>query len=226
MVEIGLGGGVLTRALLASGARVLAWELDPAWALATAQRFAGEDRLEIVVGDALELPWARVPAPVRVVGNLPYNVATPLIDRVLDCGDRLGRAAFLVQLEVALRLVAEPGSKAYGALSVLTRARAETRVLSRVSAGNFVPPPKVESAIVGFEPRSPAMAAAAFRALRTVVHAAFGQRRKTLRNALSTRWPKPVVVAAIESAGLPAAVRAEELALTDFEALLNLLQSV
>ena len=226
VIEIGLGGGVLTRALLAAGARVRAWELDAAWAFACARDFTGRERLEIIVGDALEFPWQRLTTPFSVAGNLPYNVATPLIDRVLGAGESLGRAAFLVQLEVAQRLVAEPGSKVYGALSVLTQARAEARILGRVSAGSFVPPPKVESAFVGLRPRSPAPTPDRIEALRAVVYAAFGQRRKTLRNALATRWTKAQATAAIAAAGLPSEVRAEQLSLADFEALLNLLQSV
>jgi 16S rRNA (adenine1518-N6/adenine1519-N6)-dimethyltransferase len=224
-IEIGLGGGVLTVALLAAGARVTAWELDPAWAFAAASRLAGRP-LAVVVGDALDLPWERVPAPFKVAGNLPYNVATPLIDRLLDHGGRCVRAAFLVQLEVAARLAAQPGTKAYGALSVLTAARARVQVLGRVRPGSFVPPPKVESAFVGLEPRADAPTAERFAALRELVHAAFGQRRKTLRNALTARWPRSQVAAALAGAGLAPGVRAEELAGEDFDRLLNQLRSV
>lgn len=224
-LEIGLGGGVLTTALVAAGARVTAWELDPAWAFAAASRL-GAGSPAIVVGDALELPWARIPSPFLVAGNLPYNVATPLIDRLLEQGRGCSRAAFLVQLEVAQRLVARPGDKAYGALSVLTEARARVRLLGRVRPGSFVPPPKVESAFVGLEPRAGAPSAERFAALRTLVHTAFGQRRKTLRNALTVGWPRPQVVAALELAGLAPGVRAEQLGREQFEALLNHLQSV
>jgi len=221
VVEIGAGGGVLTAALVAAGARVTAWELDPAWAFRAARRFAAEPAARFVVGDALDLPWERIPAPALVAGNLPYNVATALIDRLLAHGDRVERAAFLVQLEVARRLVAEPGSKAYGALTVLTAARAAARLLGRVRPGSFDPPPKVESAFVGLEPRPGPVAAAQAEALRVLVHAGFGQRRKTLLNALSARWPRPRVAAAIRAAGLPAGVRAERLSLAQFTALLK-----
>ena len=226
VVEIGPGGGVLTEALRRADARVWAWELDRSWAFRAARRFSGDDATSFVVGDALDLPWGRLPGAVRVAGNLPYNVATALIDRLLRHPERYDRAAFLLQLEVAQRLVAEPGSKAYGALSVLTRARAAVRLLGRVRPGSFEPPPKVESAFVGLEPRRGPVAVDELDALRAVVHAAFGQRRKTLLNALSARWPRSRVAAAIHEAGLPAGARAEQLSLPEFAALLKPLGSV
>jgi 16S rRNA (adenine1518-N6/adenine1519-N6)-dimethyltransferase len=226
VIEIGPGGGVLTAALRQAGARVLAWELDPSWAFRAARRFAGDEGASFVIGDALELPWERLRGTVRVAGNLPYNVGTALIDRLLRHPERIDRAAFLLQLEVAQRLVAEPGSKAYGALSVLTQARAAARILGRVRPGSFDPPPKVESAFVGLEPRQGAASAGEVEALRTLVFAAFAQRRKTLLNALSARWPRAQVAAAIHEVGLPADVRAERLSLLEFEALLKPLGSV
>jgi 16S rRNA (adenine1518-N6/adenine1519-N6)-dimethyltransferase len=226
VVEIGPGGGVLTGALLAAGARVLAWELDRAWAFEVARRFAANPSLQVVNGDALELTWDRLPAPAKVAGNLPYNVATALIDRMLEHGERVARAAFLVQLEVAERLVARPGDKAYGATSVLTEARAEARILGRVRPGSFVPPPKVESAFVGLLPRADTLPADRLKDLRGLVYAAFGQRRKTLRNALASRWPRERAATAIERAGLPAGVRAERVSCSGFLELLNRLDSV
>jgi 16S rRNA (adenine1518-N6/adenine1519-N6)-dimethyltransferase len=138
----------------------------------------------------------------------------------------MDRAAFLVQLEVAERLVAPPGSRVYGVSSVLTAARAEARVLGRVRAGSFVPPPRVESAFVGFVPRPVVPAPAEMARLRELVHAAFGRRRKTLRNALAARWPREAVEAALAETGLPAGVRAEQVPLEGFEALLHRLGSV
>ena len=115
------GGGALTGELLAAGARVLAWELDLGVGRGPARAPRGSGPAS-VVGDALDLPWERLPAPTLVAGNLPYGVATALIDRVLDQGPRrVPRAAFLVQLEVAQRLAARPGTSDYGALSVLDR---------------------------------------------------------------------------------------------------------
>jgi 16S rRNA (adenine1518-N6/adenine1519-N6)-dimethyltransferase len=230
VIEVGPGGGVLSEALLRAGGRVLAWELDPAWAFAVKRRFAGvasrDGSFGVVAGDALTLPWERVPAPFLVAGNLPYNVATAIIDRLLDHAHRVERAAFLVQLEVAERLVAGPGSKAYGVASVLTAARAEARILGRVRPGSFVPPPKVESAFVGLVPQAAAPPAAEMARLRELVHAAFGRRRKTLRNALAARWPRDTVTEALAASGLDAGARAEQIPLEGFSALLHRLGPV
>jgi len=225
VVEVGPGGGVLTEALLAADARVTAWELDLAWAFTVARRLNSPD-LKIVVGDALEVPWELLPDGIKIAGNLPYNVATHLLDAMLEAGGRLRRLGVLVQLEVAERIVAEPGSKAYGALSVLTRARAEARLLGRVRAGSFVPPPKVESAFVGLTPRADRLTGECWIELRRLVHAAFGQRRKTLRNALSARWPRDEVADAIATVGVEADARAEQLPLEVFVSLSDRLRSV
>ncbi len=222
VLEIGPGGGVLTRELARWGARVWAWELDPEWAFAlrselTDGRVApGVPRSSLVVGDALEIAWERLPAPTLVTGNLPYNVATALVDRLLRHPDRIPRAAFLVQKEVAERLVAGPGEAGYGALSVLVRARADARILGRVKAGSFRPPPKVDGAFVGFELRAPPLSAAGMAALEATVHLAFGQRRKTLRNSLGAGWGREPAERALAAAAIAPGARAQELSLADF----------
>ncbi len=219
MLEIGPGSGVLTRQLLAAGARgVVGWELDIAWACALPD-LVRDPRLTVVVGDALELPWPRLPAGTLVAGNLPYNVATAIIDRALDAYPAIPRAGFLVQLEVAQRLVAQPGDSDYGALSVLVRSRAEARILGRVKPGAFKPPPKVESAFVGFLLRAPPVEGDEMVALRATVRAAFALRRKTLRNSLAASWGVPAAEAVIERLGWNGRTRAETLALDDFLAL-------
>ena len=177
---MGPGGGVLTDELLAAGARVWAWELDPAWAF-TLRR---DPALDVVVGDAMTIPWQRLPAPVLAAGNLPYAISTALIARMLRHPRRVPRAAFLVQKEVGDRLVAGPGDPDYGALSVLVAARSEARLLGRVKAGSFRPPPKVDGAFVGLVVHEPPLSADEMARFEATVHRAFGQRRKTLRNSL------------------------------------------
>ncbi len=229
VLEIGPGGGVLTRELARWGARVWAWELDPEWAFALRGDLAaglakspirskvpGVPEPALVVGDALEIPWERLPSPTLVAGNLPYNVATPLIARLLRHPERIPRAGFLVQKEVAERLVAGPGEAAYGALSVLVQARSEARILGRVKAGSFRPPPKVDGAFVGFTLRPPPLAAAGMAFLEATVHLAFAQRRKTLRNSLGAGWGRERAEAALAAAGIAARDRAEELSLADY----------
>ncbi|HEV7515052.1 MAG TPA: 16S rRNA (adenine(1518)-N(6)/adenine(1519)-N(6))-dimethyltransferase RsmA [Thermoanaerobaculia bacterium] len=215
VLEIGPGGGVLTAALLAAGARVLAWEVDPDWAAVLRSRLP-DRRLALVVGDALEIPWGRLPAPTFAAGNLPYNVATALIERLFLHGERVPRAAFLVQKEVADRLVAGPGDEAYGSLSVLTAAYAEARLLGRVKRGSFRPPPKVEGAFVGFALHAPPLPAQEMPRFVEMVRLAFNQRRKTLRNALGAGWGRERAEAVLRAAGVGERVRAEEVGLSGF----------
>ncbi|HUF77349.1 MAG TPA: 16S rRNA (adenine(1518)-N(6)/adenine(1519)-N(6))-dimethyltransferase RsmA [Thermoanaerobaculia bacterium] len=223
VLEVGPGGGVLTRELMAAGARVWAWELDPDWAFALRSAWTGgwppgaePSAPALVVGDALAIPWHRLPAPTLVAGNLPYGIATALIARMLRHPERVPRAAFLVQKEVADRLVAGPGDPAYGALSVLVAARAEVRLLARVRAGSFRPPPKVDGAFVGVRPVAPALPAAAMDGFEGTVKAAFARRRKTLRNSLGGAWGREAAEGALARAGILPGARAEDLAVADF----------
>ena len=225
VLEVGPGGGVLTRELVRAGARVWAWELDPEWALRLRSvwgaetfdpRLARDAPPALVVADALDVPWGRLPAPTLAAGNLPYAIATALIARMLRHPERVPRAAFLVQAEVADRLVATPGGRDYGVLSVLVQARADVRLLGRVKAGSFRPPPKVDGAFVGLEAGPPPLPPAAMDSFEGTVKAAFGQRRKTLRNALGAAWGRGAAEAALERAGISAGARAEELMVEDF----------
>jgi 16S rRNA (adenine1518-N6/adenine1519-N6)-dimethyltransferase len=216
VLEIGPGDGALTEPLLAAGARVWAWELDLAWALRLGRRIEGA--LQVVVGDALQLPFARLPAGVLIAGNLPYNVATPLIDRILDAPP-VRRAAFLVQREVGERLAAAPGEPAYGALSVLVQARARVELLARVSRGSFRPPPKVDGVFVGLTPRPDAPRGAAASRLRETTFAAFATRRKTLRNNLARVWGSEWTERTLAGLRLDRERRAETLSVEEFVAL-------
>ena len=218
VVEIGPGGGVLTRALLEAGARVLAVELDRAWACHLRSALA-VPALRVVAGDALALAWERLPAGTRVAGNLPYAVATAIVSALLRAARGVDRAAFLVQLEVAERLVARPGVKAYGALSVLVAARAEARILGRLGPGAFRPPPKVESAFVGLALHAPPLPEEEMTGFERLVHAAFAHRRKTLRNGLGAWLGSAAAESLLARAGIPATARAEQVDLAGFLAL-------
>ena len=233
VVEVGPGGGVLTAELLAAGARVLAWEVDLAWAAELRRRWrrwpgwgiaspaggAGGGPPAIVVEDALDLPWGRLPAPTLVAGNLPYNIATALLGALLPHHRRVPRAAFLVQREVAERLLARPGDPAYGSFSVLVAAHARAVPLGRVRRGSFRPPPKVEGAYVGFELRPPPLPAGEMPDFIATVRLAFGQRRKTLRNALAAGWGRERAAAVLAALALPDDARAERLGLAELLAL-------
>lgn len=230
VLEIGPGGGALTGELAAAGAtRVIAVELDAEWAFTLAARrrereitAAGSTTaVDLVVADALELAWERLPGDWIVAGNLPYNVGTVLLERLLAAAPAGVRAGFLLQREVVDRMVAAPGSDAYGALSVRVAARARAVRLGTLRPGAFVPPPKVDSAFVGLELVAAPLDADAMIALDRVVAAAFGQRRKTLRNALGAGLGIGAGRAAtlLEAAGLDPGERAERLSLADFVAL-------
>jgi 16S rRNA (adenine1518-N6/adenine1519-N6)-dimethyltransferase len=212
VLEIGPGGGVLTGELIRAGGRVWAWEVDPEWALRLHQRSPGRE-LSLVIGDALEIQWSRLPAGTLVAGNLPYAIATRLIRNLLVAARGVDRAGFLVQAEVGSRLTAVAGDSDYGALSVLVRAHAETHHLGRVRRASFRPPPKVDGAFVGLRRREPVVPSSQWTAFEAMVRQAFAQRRKTLRNALAARWGRQAVDRLLRGLGLPAQTRATEMSL-------------
>jgi len=220
VLEIGPGPGGLTRALLLEGAaHVTAVERD-ARALPALEEIAASapGRLTIVEGDALEVDGAAFAGdkPLRIVANLPYNVATPLLTGWLSAEPWppwWASATIMLQQEVAERIVAAPGSKAYGRLSVLAQWRTHAALLFKVPPRAFTPPPKVTSAVVRFEPRGDA-AKLPVAALEAVTAAAFGQRRKMLRSSLKSLWPDPEPVLA--EAGLAPTLRAEQLPVEAF----------
>ena len=226
VVEVGPGPGGLTRALLAAGsARVVAIERDarclPALA-EIAERYPR--RLEVVHDDALKLDIARlVTGPAKIVANLPYNVATPLLVGWLQAEPWRPwylSMTLMFQREVAERIVALPGSKAYGRLGVLAGWRSEARILFNIPPAAFTPPPKVMSSVVHLVPRTePLQASTAL--LERVTAAAFGQRRKMLRQSLRSLGVDPLPLLA--EAGIDPTQRAEEIGVAGFVALANAL---
>jgi 16S rRNA (adenine1518-N6/adenine1519-N6)-dimethyltransferase len=215
VLEIGPGGGVLTAELLAAGARVIGWELDPDWAAVLRRRFPAPN-LVLVVGDALRIAWDRLPVPTLVTGNLPYNVATAILEDLLPHHAQVPRAAFLVQKEVADRLVAAPGTEAYGSFSLIVAAYARPKILGRVRPGSFRPPPKVDSAFVGLDLAPPPLPQEEMADFIALIRLAFAQRRKTLRNSLASGWGRERAEAVLAAAGIPERARAEELGLGEF----------
>jgi 16S rRNA (adenine1518-N6/adenine1519-N6)-dimethyltransferase len=228
VVEVGPGPGGLTRALLAQGARrVIAIERDSRAIAALAEIAAHyPGRLEVVGGDALEYD----PAPhlrggkARVVANLPYNIATPLLVRWLSAEpwppwyDRL---VLMFQREVAERIAAPPGSKTYGRLSVLASWRTESRILFDIAPSAFVPPPKVTSSLVELVPRRAPLTCDR-RMLERVTEATFGQRRKMLRQSLKSLGVDPAGL--LSEASLDPTARAEQIPVEGFVALARALE--
>lgn len=215
VVEIGPGGGVLTAELLAAGAEVLALELDPEWAGTLRLRLAS-DKLSVKVGDVLDFDWSDVPPGTLVCGNLPYQLGTVIVDRVLRAYPLVERAAFLLQREVVDRLGAGPGSPDYGSLSLLTQARASVTRLGIVRPGSFVPPPKVDSAFVGLRLHAPPVPELEMPAFEHFLRAAFSQRRKTITNSFTGSFSRLAVESALTTLGRDLRTRAEALAMADF----------
>jgi len=223
VLEVGPGPGGLTRALLATAAEsVTAVELDRRAVAALAElQAAHPGRLRVIEGDALALdPAALLPAPRRIVANLPYNVATPLLVRWLRGAATLEGMALMFQQEVAERICAAPDTEAYGRLSVLAQWRCRCTLLLRLPPGAFSPPPKVWSAVVGFTPHPEDPGEALFRAMERLTAAAFGQRRKMLRGALRSLGDADSLLLA---AGIAGERRAETLAVGEFDRLARLL---
>jgi 16S rRNA (adenine1518-N6/adenine1519-N6)-dimethyltransferase len=194
---------------------VVALELDPEWAFGLRQverRYA----LQVVVADALEIDWSLMPRGTLVAGNLPYQIATVLTERLLPLHATIPRLAFLVQREVGERLAAKPGEASYGALSVIVNAYAEVSLLGRVLRSSFRPPPKVDGVFVGLRLRSPPLPPAEMAGLVATVRLAFGLRRKTLRNALAVSWGREEAERTVMTLGRGPRIRAEDLPLESF----------
>ncbi len=223
IVEVGPGPGGLTRALLMEGAKhVTVIERDKRCLPALEEILAAyPGRLTIVEGDALETDMAAlVSGPARIVANLPYNIATPLLIGWLQ-SDRwppwYASLTLMFQKEVAERIVAAPGSKAYGRLGVASQWRTQARMLFDIDRRAFTPPPSITSTVVELIPRAEPLAPADARALEVLVAAAFGQRRKMLRSSLKSLTPEAQAV--LDAARIDGTRRAEELSVEEFCAL-------
>ena len=218
VLEIGPGKGTLTRALAAVAGRVTAIEADRALAAALAEEI-GDPRVTVVAGDALEVPWPRATV---VCGNIPYQITSPLIERALT-PPRPDRIVFLVQAEVAARLAAAPGSKAYGALTAGVRLVATVERLFSVPAGAFRPPPRVDSALVRLVPRAAPLVAGAAeeRRVRSLIQALFQRRRQQLGRSVREAFglERGDAEATLAEVSVAAATRVETLAPEQFVAL-------
>ena len=206
-IEIGPGRGALTEKLLQRAARVVAIEIDPYLVEHLRTKFAQEQRLEIVHGDVLSTDLAQW-GPAPLAGNLPYYITSPILEQSIRTGTP--RAVFLIQKEVAERLVAQPGSRAYGYLTAATALYADVRLLFEVKPAAFHPPPKVDSAVVCLEPHG-CHGGVDREGLRLFIGRAFEHKRKTIRNNLGGYYGKECVAAWPE-----AGMRAEQLSLADF----------
>lgn len=220
VVEVGAGLGTLTRELSRVSRRVLAIEFDRLLMPALEETLAGLDNVELLQADAMKIDYGhRLGNDTwRMVSNLPYNIATPLLAEMMPGAPQVKEFVVLVQREAGERLIADPGSKSYGAVSVLVSFHCERRMLGRVPASVFWPRPSVESVLIRLT-RNRVKAKISTEELMTVVRAAFAQRRKTLRNSLTSTFDTGAVESALDAAGIDGSRRAEDLSLEEFMAL-------
>ena len=220
VVEIGPGQGAMTFPLLDRHGTLTAIEFDRDLLAPLTVRARAHGELELIHANVLDVDFTALAAgtPLRLVGNLPYNLSSPILFHALDHAAAVRDMHFMLQKEVVDRMAAPPGSKVYGRLSVMLQAWCRVTALFTVGPGAFRPPPKVDSAVVRLVPRDPAEVGiddpARFAA---IVRAAFGQRRKTLRNALQSLCSADEIAAA----GIEPSQRAEQLAVADFVRLAN-----
>ena len=213
VLEIGPGPGVLTAELIARAGRVQAIEIDRDLAADLCRRFPSES-LDLTEGDALEFDYRSVAMGTRVVGNLPYNISTPLLFRLSAAGERFRDLHFMLQKEVVARMAAAPSTPDYGRLSVMVQHHFHVKRLFDVAPGSFRPPPKVYSSVVRLVPRAEEQTVDEDR-LRRVVTAAFSHRRKTVANALAGLFD----AAALLALGVDPRLRPENLGLDEYRRL-------
>jgi len=221
LVEIGPGQGVLTRRLLHECGSLDVVELDRDLVGYLRTEFTNEERLRIHSGDAMKFDYSSLATegPLRVIGNLPYNISTPLLFYLFEQSFCIKDMHFMLQKEVVDRLCANPGDRDYGRLSVMASYYCSMESLLDVYPESFHPQPQVTSSVVRLVPHQEKPVGIAHEVLNRVVVAAFSQRRKTLRNALGTLFSADE----IESAGIAPGERAERLSLADFARLAELL---
>ena len=223
VLEIGPGIGTLTQGLAEAGAEVTAVELDKKLPAVLAKTLEGYENVRIVQGDILKvnIPEIMGPEPFKVAANLPYYITTPIIMTLLERRLPISRLVTMVQKEVADRMVAEPGTKAYGALSVAVQYYTQPHVELDVPPRSFIPAPEVDSVVIVCDVREkPPVTVADEKLFFRVVRAAFGQRRKTLSNALKgAGFDKELIRTALPAAGIDGTRRGETLSLTEFAAI-------
>lgn len=232
IVEIGAGLGTLTARIAerVTAGKVIALEPDPDMIRVLRAELGEVDNLEIEQVDAMRFDLraaASLGKKITVCGNLPYHLASQLIFKVIDARDVIRFAVFMIQKEMADRIVARPGTKDYGALGVMVRTYCDVSTVLKVGAGSFVPVPKIDSTVIKLLPLAdakPRVPLADEAHYSKVVHAAFNQRRKTLRNALRAHWSDEAIAAALAASGIDGGRRGETLDIAEFAQLAAALQ--
>lgn len=227
VLEIGPGVGTVTTALAEAGAKVVAVEVDQALVSILSEVLCGFDNVVVIHSDILALDLPRFlqesfgNAKVKVVGNLPYYITTPVITKLIEARSQLERIVLMVQKEFAERMTSQPGTKEYGSMTVFVQFYVSVEIVAYVSKNVFFPPPDVSSAIVRLTPRAkPPVEVPSEQAFFDVVHCAFGQRRKTLLNSLSDcpalGLSKAEIASILRKASIESSRRPETLSLEEF----------
>ena len=233
IVEIGAGLGTLTARLAerVPEGKVIALERDPDMVTVLRGELANAENVQIEAADALKYDLRMAARwrgdSIAVCGNLPYHIAAPILFRVIEARASISRAVVMLQKEMADRLLAPPGGKDYGALGVMIRTYADVAPVAKVGAGAFVPPPKIDSTVVKLTPlpgAAPRVAISDEAHYSAVVHAAFGQRRKTLRNALRAAFDEAAVDRALAATAIDGIRRGETLDIAEFAKLAEALK--
>lgn len=213
IIEIGPGAGALTSQILPLAKSMTAIEIDQDLIPILQQSCQPLGELILIAQDVLTVEFDQLGENMRIIGNLPYNISTPILFHLVKTIDQISDMHFMLQKEVVDRLAASPGNKDYGRLSVMLQYYCDIEFLFKVPPGAFTPPPKVESAVVRLAPRRPNLLPnVSYASLSHIVRLAFGQRRKMLRKSL-----KPQVTAdQLESLGIDPTLRAEQLTVEDF----------
>lgn len=218
VVEIGPGQGAITDALARNAGHLHAVELDRDLVARLQRQYDGNPKVTVHEADALQFDFSTLGTQLRIVGNLPYNISTPLLFHLLKFRDRILDMHFMLQKEVVARMAAAPGSKAYGRLGIMLGCHLNVEPLFDVERDAFEPPPDVTSTVVRLDPLPPGTYEIANEArLSTLVATAFMQRRKTLRNSLK----KEVDTADFEALGINPGVRPEQVSIADYIRLSN-----
>ncbi len=220
LIEIGPGKGAITLPLAARAGRVIAIEKD--LALAEALKTAVPPNVEIIPGDALDFDFTALkegiaPEGLKVIGNLPFSISTPLMFRILEAPGTFRECVFIVQKEVADRILAGPECRKYAPISILTRLNYEAGIMLRIPPGAFAPPPQVNSVVLRFVRRpAPLFTVQDEPAFRGFLRESFAERRKKLWNNLVRRVQSDILAAAFENNAIPRGARAEEIPLDGF----------
>ncbi|MEF9475253.1 MAG: 16S rRNA (adenine(1518)-N(6)/adenine(1519)-N(6))-dimethyltransferase RsmA [Candidatus Mariimomonas ferrooxydans] len=222
VVEIGAGPGAMTKLLAGHVKEVIAIEIDRKLAQRLKQSFSMTPNVEVITADALKFPYETIKGKFKVVANIPFYITTPLLFRLLEFKDKISGMTLLLQKEVAQRIVASPGSRTYGVLSITARLYTKPALKFSVPKGAFSPPPKVDSAVVHFEIYSRPLYKMKDEAFFIkVVKTAFSQRRKTIANSLKSF---DSIKEALQQSGIDCKLRPEVLSIEDFIRLAEALQ--